>query len=177
MTNGRIKGKAAEREVAALFQAWWDPYEPGTKFVRTPMSGGWSHGDEAKEEFATAADLMTTSKTFPFSVEVKRREGWSFRRFIDGKTTPVEGWWAQTRSEARANKRIPMLWFRQNRMPWHLLLPEFFILKCWDIERESKKPFGPLPPIPWIARCWGNALCFDAKTVLTYPPDYFLAAA
>jgi len=173
VTNGRIKGKAAERDVARIHEAWWAPFEPGTKFVRTPMSGGWSHGDAMKDAFQTAADLMTTSKIFPFSVEIKRREGWSWERFRDGKPSPVTGWWSQTRSEARANNRVPALWIRKSRMPWYVVLPEAFIISCWDRERASARK---LPPVLWSFR-WNETLVFEASVLLKHPPDYFIPNA
>lgn len=189
MTNGRVKGKAAEREVAAVVQTWWRQHEPAATFVRTPMSGGWVTGTSGREGFEMAADLMTTSKIFPFSIEIKRREGWSLERLKKGANkSPVKGWWTQTRTEARSNGRVPMLWFRQSRMPWLVLLPDAFVVACWDRHRAQKReenrrigfvgPYGHgLPPIPWLFTLWGEALCFNATDLLSYPPSYFLKAA
>lgn len=173
MTDGRKKGKVAEREVVGIIQPWWQQHEPTASFVRTPMSGGWSHGTTAREGFQSAADIMTTSEIFPFSVEIKRREGWSFARFRDGKPSPVQGWWAQTRSEARDNKRVPMLWLRKSRMPWLVLLPEAYIIACWEKERATARK---LPPVVWSFR-YNEALCFEAEVLLKHPPDYFLHGA
>ena len=176
MTDGRKKGKVAEREVAALIQEWWRLHEATSNFVRTPMSGGWVTGTTAREGFQMAADLMTDSHVFPFSVEIKRREGWSFERFRDGKPSPVRGWWQQTRTEARTNKRVPMLWLRKSRQPWLVILPEAFSVACWEQERARADARG-LPPVPWLCMLWGDALCFKAEDLLARPPDYYLAGS
>ena len=176
MTDGRIKGKRAERQVVAIIEPWWRKHEPDAHFVRTPMSGGWSHGTAAREGFQSAADIMTTSAIFPFSVEIKRREGFSWERFRDGKPSPVQAWWSQTRSEARDNKRVPMLWLRRSRMPWYVLLPEMYMMACWDAERENKVRRPLLPP-SWSFKVWGNAMVFEAQVLLQHPPDYFIAGA
>jgi hypothetical protein len=174
VVDGRIKGKTAEREVVHILQNWWRKHEPDAEFVRTPMSGGWSHGTTAREGFRSAADIMTTSEIFPFSVEIKRREGWSFERLRDGKKSPVLGWWRQTRSEARDNKQVPMLWVRRSRMPWQVILPDAFVVACWEREREGTRK---LPVLAWSYRPFPDALAFEAASILKYPPDYFIAAA
>jgi len=117
----RTKGKVAEREVAALLEAWWTPHEPKARFVRTPQSGGW-HGADVRAEFRTAGDIMTTAKTFAWCVEVKRREGWSWKPLLAGKPSPIWKWWAQTKRDAAVVKLRPMLWFRHSREPWTVVL-------------------------------------------------------
>jgi hypothetical protein len=69
-----------------------------------------------------SGDLMTTAKQFVWSIEVKRREGWSFENVRAGKASPIWGWWEQaTRQGAESGKR-PMLWFRQSRGEWWVLV-------------------------------------------------------
>jgi hypothetical protein len=122
----KVKGKVAEREVAKLIGPWWATIEPDSVFVRTPMSGGWGD-DEVKSEFKTTGDLMTTSHTWPFDVEVKRREGWSEEQLFIGAPSPVWNWWQQTQRGARISQRQPMLWLRHNRRPWMVLLSRTFV--------------------------------------------------
>ena len=122
MKGSRQKGNGAEREVAAHMQKWWGRYEPAVQFIRTPLSGGWASAT-AREAFRASGDLMTTSRRFPFCIEVKRREGWSYERLHAGRASPVWGWWRQTVKAAAEVGLAPMLWFRQNRGPWYVMLP------------------------------------------------------
>ncbi len=123
MTLGRRKGSAAEREVAELLRAWWDSVEPGVIFKRTPGSGGWSSPD-ARAAFKTAGDLVTTAARFPWCVEVKRREGWSWATLRAGRASPVWGWWAQAGRQAAECGLEPMLLFRRSREPWSAMVKD-----------------------------------------------------
>jgi len=116
----------AEREVAKLIKAWWNRFEPESLFIRTPLSGGWSD-EETRREFKATGDLMTNSPSFPFDVEVKRREGWSENTFLAGQPCPVWGWWQQTQRASWVSRREPMLWFRHNRRPWMVLLRDCYV--------------------------------------------------
>jgi hypothetical protein len=121
MTFGsRQKGKRAERDIAAKIQAWWRQVEPGCVYKPTPSSGGWASKD-ARGEFKTAGDLVTTAKRYPWTTEVKNREQWSVERFFEGNTSPVWGWWEQTVRQAKEEGREPMLFFRKNREPWRVM--------------------------------------------------------
>lgn len=120
--GSRQKGSKAEIEVAKAFEAWWAPVDPGSKFVRTPLSGGWG-GKDIRAGFRAAGDLMSTAPSFPFTVEVKRREGWSWTTLIAGKRCPVWNWWKQSIGQAREQGGIPLLVFRRNREEWSVMLP------------------------------------------------------
>lgn len=120
--NGRDKGARNEREVARLVQSWWEAREPGCQFVRTPMSGGWGTTN-TREHFRASGDLMTTAVDFPFTIEVKAREGWSTANVLSGARSPVWGWWKQTITAATEQHSIPMLWFRKRHKAWLILLP------------------------------------------------------
>ena len=109
---GSSKGKVAEREVARLLSEWWGPLEPGAQFVRTPCSGGWS-SREVRTGFRASGDIMTTAVRFPFTVESKRREGWSPANFVKGRRSPVWAWWRQALREAVEQNLEPMLWVRR----------------------------------------------------------------
>lgn len=123
MVNGRAKGKLGEREVAKLHEAWWGTHEEGAQFKSTPQSGGFST-PEVRAHFKMAGDLMTTAKTFPFVVEVKRREAWDLRRVYALKPSPVWAWWRQACAAARVQGGVPILWIRKNRSTdWLVLVP------------------------------------------------------
>jgi Holliday junction resolvase len=123
MTQARPKGNAGEREVARLLASWWGALEPGAEFVRTPSSGGWST-PIIRAAFSASGDIMTTAQLFPFEVEVKRREKWTLENLIEGKRSPVWSWWRQTLKAAAEGSREPMLWFRQSRKTWLVMLRE-----------------------------------------------------
>lgn len=116
--GSRDKGKKAERDVCKLLASWWGRVEPGCKFVPTPMSGGMR---SIRGEMKIAGDLMTTAQAFPYTVEVKRREGWSRDHFLKGARSPVWGWWKQVCVAAGEEGRAPMLWARRNREEWLVL--------------------------------------------------------
>lgn len=120
-TNGRRKGSENERVVAALLAEWWGELEPEVKFVRTPGSGGWSTA-KVRAEFRASGDVMTTSPSFPFTVEAKRRESFSWDNFLAGRRSPVWSWWLQSLREAGEQNAHPMLWLRKNREPWRCVL-------------------------------------------------------
>lgn len=121
--GSRAKGADAEREVAKLVEGWWRVFEPGCRFVKTPLSGGWG-GPAIRSGFRASGDLMTTAVKFPFVIEVKRREGWSWKPFLEGRPSPVWGWWRQACRQADEMDARPMLWFRHNREPWRVLMPQ-----------------------------------------------------
>ena len=121
--KGHIKGPKAEIEVAKILWDWWKSVDPKCRFKRTPMSGGW--GDHhVRGDFKVAGDICTTSNIWPFTVEVKRREGWSYGSFVRGRKSPVWHWWGQCIKAAAEEDRVPLMWMRQNRQPWLVLAPE-----------------------------------------------------
>lgn len=121
MFNSRAKGSAAELDVAARLQEWWRQVEPGCRFKRTPLSGGWGTGDD-RAGFRASGDLMTTAERFPWAIEVKRREGWAWKPLLAGGKSPVWGWWLQAQAAAGECGLLPMMWLRHNREPWHVMV-------------------------------------------------------
>jgi hypothetical protein len=173
MVRGNPKGKKGEREVARLLERWWSSYEPGAKFVRTPQSGGW-HGPDMRVEFKASGDIMTTATRFPFSVEVKRGQAWSWRELFAGRKSPVWAWWRQALGQGKESGLEPMLWFRKNRQPWHVLIRK-------DYADRLK---GPSPAmIMWSNETLfirhgftiadGYPICFSADVVLANPPGFY----
>lgn len=169
------KGKAGEREVCKLLMEWWTPHYPGAVFVKTPGSGGWGGASrfhqKVKAGMRASGDVMTTLEEFPFSVEVKREQNWSMQRLLDGRPSPVWQWWIQAQTQADKDSLVPMLWFRRNREPWHVLLPF-----------EYAKAF-PLPP---PEQAWSRAallgvdhggllpVMYAAESLVQVPPTVFV---
>lgn len=168
---GSEKGKVAEREVAAMLEAWWSPLEPGCRFIRTPQSGGW-HSADVRAEFRACADIMTTAHRFPFAVESKRREGWAEKNLLAGRRSPVWGWWRQTLREAAEAGLEPLLLFRKNRRPWWAMVRHewaklgnehlFFSspVAMWD--------HGPLPGV--AANAASHPILFRASQLVILAP-------
>ncbi len=179
--NGRVKGNAAEREVAGFLQEWWARLEPACEFCRTPLSGGWSTGN-VRAHFAACGDVMTTASAFPFCVEVKRREQWSPGNFMDGKPTPPWGWWGQTIKAANVQSAVPMMWLRKNRLPpepgtsrafakkfpWIVVVPRDFMVE----KRLSS------PDIVWTdSQLKSNGVDYSGVLPVGYLFDRFLEMA
>ena len=120
MSQSHRKGATGELEVRNYLQEWWSNAEPATKFNRAPLSGGW----HAASDQQTAGDLLVTpGSKFPWSVEVKRRENWSPKHFIEGFASPVWTWWAQSIRDAATIGQHPMLWARRSMGNWFVLIP------------------------------------------------------
>ncbi len=127
--HSKRKGASNELQVIRLLTPWWRQLEPEALFIRTPASGGWRHAGS----FKARGDLLVdpgTCKLFPFSVEVKCREGWSdgllfgrseSKRHI-GDASPIWAWWNQCSTSALADGLRPMLWFRKNHSPWYVMI-------------------------------------------------------
>lgn len=169
--GGREKGAKAEREVAALLQAWWRQLEPSARFVRTPGSGGWhgKSGAEVRAAFRASGDLMTTAERFPFAVEVKKKERWSEREFLAGRDSPVHAWFAQAVEAAAELPRepshtVPLLVFAKNHVAWRCYLPIYVaeaaphLFRPWCWQR--------LPGVSWTAWCWLSELTEIPPTLI-----------
>lgn len=142
MMGSNGKGAGGENEVKALLLPWWQQVEPATTMVRTPRSGGW----HAAATFRAAGDLMVTpGSRFPFSVEVKRRERWSPKRFADGYRSPVWAWWEQACRDADKIGLEPMLWARRSHGLWIVLVRQALVIG------KLKAPF---PTFAWGLGFW-----------------------
>ena len=167
MVHSRRKGNKGELEVAKLLKAWWRQLEPKALFVRTPLSGGLQYG----HEFDASGDLMTAhAKRFPFSVEVKREEGWSFDVMLSGKPSPVWRFWRQCQRDAAKVNREPMLWFRKSRQPWLVLLRYEFVTGTKGVQA---------PDVVWhrsrlsLIDCEAAPVLYLGERVLQHAPDVF----
>ena len=133
------KGSNGELEVIRLIQPWWQQFEPEAEFARTPRSGGWRASMLIRREMRLAGDIMTNSERWPFTVEVKRRESWSEEWLRKGRRSPVWGWWRQALRDANEEMGVPMMWFRQNRRPWFVMLSA---LDAYEFKLSTPKSRG-----------------------------------
>jgi hypothetical protein len=154
------KGNQAEREVARALEAWWRRLVPDARFERTPQSGGLQHA----VEFRVVGDVMvgpTAVATFPWSVEVKRREAGNLTRLVAGKPTAIWGWWREAQDDAHSAGLEPMLWFRRNRRRWRVLVRRSLADVVADAEAADGgvrawgpgdvPPGGGVPPVLYLA--------------------------
>lgn len=140
--RSRRKGAVNERVVAALLRAWWGRGE----FLRTPSSGGWAGSKQAREDLNAAGDIVTSERDFPFCVEVKSQEGWSFVQFMrEPGTCLIRKWWEQTTSET-PNGKIPLLMFTRIRQPWFVMLPTPWLQAA---HRAKVIHMDGGPSVPW----------------------------
>jgi hypothetical protein len=171
--GSRGKGATAERKIAEHCTSWWWPLENGVIFVRTPLSGGWGK-PQHREGFQSGGDLMSTSKTFPFAIEVKRRENWAWRSLELGGRSPAWSWWRQSIKAAKEMKKVPLMLFRQNRRPWIVMLPHEYMkndvrrleIPChhmWVPAELQKIDVGGVHPI-----------CYLWDELRMYPPECFI---
>lgn len=191
--QGRPKGCKAEIEVAKILEPWWSKHEPlapdghPIRFVRTPLSGGWG-GKDTRSGFKASGDLMTTARRFPFTVEVKRREGWSWKNLLAGKNSPVWGWWRQAIDQGVEMNQAPLLWLRHNRESWSVMVP-FAVLsrhvtrKCavkdgmlcgdgavrWHEDAIVSEGGSPLDRMKTVMRVWAPSELAKVDYALVLP--------
>jgi len=102
------KGKRKEREVAKLLGEWWGDGE----FKPTPQSGGW----DRTGKFQMKGDIITNVE-FPFCVEIKNRESWSWSKSINSVKSPLHGFWDEVVADAKSCNLEPILLFTRNNHP------------------------------------------------------------
>jgi hypothetical protein len=104
--GARNKGSSFENKVAKLFSKW-----TGFRIKRTPMSGGFS------KEGSYAGDLNCVlpeeSSIFPFIVECKNQECWSFDNILVAKNK-IFNFWDQAADEGEKAGKIPLLIVTKN---------------------------------------------------------------
>jgi hypothetical protein len=107
--GGSGKGKSFERKEAKFWGEWWQ----GSPFRRVPLSGGWDKVTDG--ECLAAGDLYIPPESdFPFCIECKKREGWSFEAILSLRCKAFWSWWEQTETEALRVGRLPLLVFSKN---------------------------------------------------------------
>jgi hypothetical protein len=111
--NSKHKGSEYELKIAKVLSDWW-----GEPFRRTPMSGGlhWREDNRVSGDIVTPPDSV-----FPYNIECKKREEWSFDQLIKG-TGEIESYWEQCDRDARGIRRKPLLIFSKNFNPDYIML-------------------------------------------------------
>lgn len=112
--NSKAKGSSYELKIAKILSAWWDE-----EFHRTPMSGGlhWKSDNRVVGDIVTPPDSL-----FPFVVECKKREEFTFEQILKG-TGDVEKWWKQCTGDCKRSGGLkPMLIFSKNFAPNYLMI-------------------------------------------------------
>jgi hypothetical protein len=103
--NSKNKGAEYERKIAKALGSWW-----GEQFQRTPASGGL----QWKKDNRVTGDIVTPPESvFPFTIECKKREGWSLEQFLKN-TGEMEEWWTQCIRDAKKIDKKPMVIFSKN---------------------------------------------------------------
>lgn len=132
----RNKGAAYERRIAKILTAWW-----GTKFFRTPLSGG--HQDMSNE-MNIAGDLVTKDVLFPFHLELKKQEGWNLEHLLTSdKMGKIGDWFRQAKKDCKPGK-IPFLIFSKNYSPDFFLLQRNDMTSIQSVYTQNAKIFKML---------------------------------
>ena len=112
--KAKRKGSTYERTLCKAFASLW-----GSKFFRTPMSGG----SQLKYDYNLAGDVSTPDETFPYHVEAKNQEALkSFHNIFVSPKCPVWKWWNQATTECPDDK-VPLVIFTRNYMPSFVMMP------------------------------------------------------
>lgn len=103
--RSKNKGANYERRIAKILSDW-----SGLDLRRTPMSGGWS-----KQNPDVAGDLVniTPGTFFPYHIECKNQEVWTWEGILTGNCVAFDSWWEQTTTQCHPDK-IPFLIFSKN---------------------------------------------------------------
>lgn len=112
--GAKVKGSKFERKTAGTLGKWW-----GYQFNRTPGSGGlrWA-GDNN-----VAGDIVAPPEAnFPFIVECKNHEGWTWDTFVN-KGGELGDWWRQVTEDCERVGRTPMLVFTRNYANEYVCIP------------------------------------------------------
>jgi hypothetical protein len=113
--NSKAKGNEFELKTAKVLSKWW-----GEDFHRTPQSGGlhWKKDNRISGDIVTPPDSV-----FPFNIECKKREEWTFEQLLKG-TGDLEKYWKQCLDDADSTDMKPMLIFSKNFAPNYLMISE-----------------------------------------------------
>ncbi|AGR47038.1 resolvase [Bacillus phage Shanette] len=127
--NSKNKGAEYERKIAKALGSWW-----GEQFQRTPASGGL----QWKKDNRVTGDIVTPPESvFPFTIECKKREGWSLEQFLKN-TGEMEEWWTQCIRDAAKIDKKPMVIFSKNFDTDYVLMD----LEDFSALTLGKEPFN-----------------------------------
>lgn len=107
------KGSRYERHVVKLLTEATDE-----SFRRVPASGGFNkHGPQKVAEHAFSGDVVCNNNSFIFSVEAKSQIKFSFTAALKNPDTAAFTlWWKQCVEDARTIGKLPMMFFKPNRL-------------------------------------------------------------
>lgn len=112
--HSKTKGSGYELKIAKFMSNWW-----GGNFSRVPASGGLQWGSDQR----VAGDIVPPAGlNFPFVIECKKREEWTFDHILLDIGQPKE-WWAQVVRDARRISKVPLLIFSRNRQKDFVMIP------------------------------------------------------
>jgi len=111
--NSRTKGSEYELRISKILAEWYQE-----DFHRVPSSGGLRWG---KDNRVSGDIIAQEGSTFPFSIECKKREDWTFEQLLKG-VGEVESWWAQCIRDASNVDKKPLLIFSKNRSPNYYMM-------------------------------------------------------
>ena len=110
--GGRSKGKAFERLIAKKFKEAF-----GHEFAPTPASGGLRWKDVKN----TRGDIVTDWEEWPYNIECKKCEDWTFDTLPITDKNPLSLWWKQCCDDAEVVEKEPVLIFSKNRRPIYVM--------------------------------------------------------
>ncbi|KKW10748.1 MAG: Resolvase [Candidatus Gottesmanbacteria bacterium GW2011_GWB1_49_7] len=117
--RSRRKGKRGERKLIPILETWW-----GTKFRRTPGSGGLRWGTDSR----VAGDLVTNDPAFPWVIEEKNQEKWDLHQIFQEKG-PIFDWFHQAAQAGKRVGKLPILFFTKNYQPYFIMIRRRDLLK------------------------------------------------
>ena len=120
--NSKSIGDTNERNVAKLFDKWW----LRGKFVRTKNLQVVGHADRIAHGDITPIlehKPAVIDTKFPWSIECKKCEEWSWMEFLKGNLSiPHYEWWQQCKRDAELFHRHPLLVFTKNHKPQYAMV-------------------------------------------------------
>lgn len=125
MTNSYKKGGRTERKIYKRLGSFY--FNNEKSFARLKgESQGMRPGDIGiylKDNQAATLQLITD---FPFTIEIKNREEWNYKKLIEykGNTKPnIWDYWEQAKNQAERAKKCPLLIYKKNYYKFMAALP------------------------------------------------------
>ena len=138
MVNGRLKGNNYENAICLVLSRWLVPSLPKLARIEqlpfrrrttsiTPLEGHWNGAGDILHR----PDLP---HPWPFCVECKRIEGWTFDGAFNEKW-PVWSWWSQACAQSKRSDLAPLLVCSRRYQPDYAMLRMGDAL-CLGLERS-----------------------------------------